>query len=356
VAYPAIEHAGLIIAYMGKGKPPLLPSYEFLSATPEHRFLQKTLFECNYLQGVEGDIDPAHMSYLHRSWERPPWAQKIPRAVPGSGKTAASYLRADRWPRLVTERTDFGVRNYAIRDAGDGQRYVRISNFIIPNKVTTVGSEGRLGEGYTLHWRVPIDDENHLRFDFIFNRARPVAREIYAQEVASEVVDGRFRRNKRNRYLQDREQMRTTNFSGMGHHHGAQDAFATETQGAIHDRSREHLGVSDTCVVAMRKEMLAAVAAVEAGRDPIHVIRDPAQDDMSHIVVTSEVIPSDADYRSLWKARMQPRVADDKVADDKATFAGSSNQSRPVRQPSAKGASAKRQRRVKSPGSSRSIP
>jgi hypothetical protein len=50
---------------------------------------------------------------------------------------------------------------------------------------------------------------------------------------------------------------------------------------------------------------LAGIAAVEAGREPIHVIRDPAQNDMSHIVVVSEVIPPDTDYKDLWKIRAQ---------------------------------------------------
>jgi phthalate 4,5-dioxygenase len=309
LAYPIIERAGLLFAYMGKGEPPLLPSYEFLTAAPEHRYLQKTYLECNYLQALEGDIDPAHISYLHRSFRGRPSARRDPRTVPGSGKSAAMFLREDRQPHLEVERTDFGVRNYAIRSGGDEGCYVRITNFIMPNIVAVVGSEGRVGEGYTIHWHVPVDDENHVRFDFFFNRVRPVAREHYEQELATELIDNRYRRNKRNRYLQDREQMKTTNFSGMGHHFAAQDAFATETPGPIHDRSREHLGTTDICIVAARRQLLAAIALVQAGRDPIHVIRDPAQNDMSDIVVVSEVVPAGADHKELWKKRAQKTQA-----------------------------------------------
>src|SRR5437660_1051052 len=46
LAYPLIERAGLLFAYMGGGEPPLLPDYEFLTATPDHRYLQKTFMEC----------------------------------------------------------------------------------------------------------------------------------------------------------------------------------------------------------------------------------------------------------------------------------------------------------------------
>jgi hypothetical protein len=212
--------------------------------------------------------------------------------------------RADGKPRLEAERTDFGVRNYALRDAGNGQRYLRINNFIMPNKTASVGNEGRVGEGYTIHWHVPVDDENHVRFDIFFNRVGPIARERYELEAATELVNNRYRRNKRNRYLQDREQM-TANFSGMGDSNALQDAFASETPGPIHDRSREHLGTTDTHIVAARRQLLAGIAAVQAGRDPIHVIRDPAQDDMSHIVVVSRVIPPGADHRGVWKNQVQ---------------------------------------------------
>ena len=301
LAYPVIERAGLLFAYMGKGEPPLLPSYEFLSATPEHRYLQKTFMECNYLQALEGNIDPAHISYLHRSLQRRPLVRKVPRTVPGSDKPAAAFLREDRQPKLEAERTDFGVRNYAIRNAGDAGRYIRVNNFIIPNKVAAVGNEGRVGEGYTIHWHVPVDDENHVRFDFFFNRVRPVARERYEQEVASRADRQSLPSQQAEPLSAGSRADEDDNFSGMGDHYAAQDAFAAETPGPIHDRSREHLGTTDICIVAARRQLLAGVAAVQAGRDPIHVIRDPAQNDMSHIVVVSEVIPPDVDHKDLWR-------------------------------------------------------
>jgi phenylpropionate dioxygenase-like ring-hydroxylating dioxygenase large terminal subunit len=311
LAYPVTERAGLLFAYLGKGEPPLLPSYEFLAAAPEHRYLQKTFMECNYLQALEGDIDPAHLSFLHRSLQRRPLGHREPRTVPGGDKAAAVLMREDRRPKLESERTDFGVRNYAIRDAGEGRRYVRINNFIMPNKVAAIGNEGRLGDGCTIHWHVPIDDENHVQFDIFFNRVRPVARERYEQERAVELTESRYRRNKRNRYLQDRDLMKTTSFSGMGDHYAAQDAFAAEAPAPIQDRSREHLGASDIGIVAARQQLLAGIASVQAGRDPVHVIRDPAQNDMSHIVVLSEVIPPDVDHRKLWKSRVQkPQVVE----------------------------------------------
>ena len=103
--------------------------------------------------------------------------------------------------------------------------------------------------------------------------------------------------------------MKTENFTGMGPNFSTHDAFATETPGAIHERSREYLGTTDVCIVAARRQILAGVAEVCAGRDPIHVVRDPAANDMSHLVVFSEVVPAGADHRDVWKTKIIKRQA-----------------------------------------------
>ena len=68
-AYPCKEIAGAIFTYMGAGKPPLFPNYEFLNASPDHLYVAKIFHECNYQQANEGNIDPVHLSYLHRFLE-----------------------------------------------------------------------------------------------------------------------------------------------------------------------------------------------------------------------------------------------------------------------------------------------
>ena len=231
--------------------------------------------------------------------------------MPGSRKPSATFLRQDRRPKLEAERTDYGARNYAIRNAEDGGRYVRINNFIMPNKVANVGNEGRVGEGYTIHWRVPIDDENHVRFDFFFNRARPVARERYEQELATELMREPLPSQQAEplstgpRADEDDELQR----------HGRPLRGARRLRGRVagadprpfarasrHHR-RLHRGGAPATV--------AGIASVQAGRDPIHVIRDPAQDDMSHIVVVSEVVPPESDYKDLCKGRARkPKAAE----------------------------------------------
>ena len=56
-----------------------------------------------------------------------------------------------------------------------------------------------------------------------------------------------------------------------------QDFVAWAGQGAIADRTQEHLAASDKGVAMMRRRFLAELDAVAAGAEPKAMIRDPAQ-------------------------------------------------------------------------------
>ena len=296
-AYPCREVSGLIFTYMGEGEPPVLPDYEFLQQDDAHCMLTKTYLECNWLQALEGNIDPSHLSYLHR-----PVRPVDARAVPGSNQSADTYYREDTRPALEYERTDYGLRVYSVRKAGEREKYVRITNFIMPNKVAIVGNEGRIGQGYQVNWHTPIDDTHHLRFDIAFNRVKPFDPSTDRKRNMADISpEGYPLRNRANRYLQNREEMLTKNYTGMGPNFLIHDAFAVETAGPIHDRTQEFLGFTDVIIVAARKQLLEGIGAVQQGKSPLHAIRDASEADMSHLVVRSEVIPAEADHRAFWK-------------------------------------------------------
>src|SRR5262245_37418935 len=65
-AYPCREAGGLILTYMGPGEAPPLPNFPIFSAPAGHVWTSKLIHECNYLQGNEGNVDPQHLSFLHR--------------------------------------------------------------------------------------------------------------------------------------------------------------------------------------------------------------------------------------------------------------------------------------------------
>jgi phthalate 4,5-dioxygenase len=297
IAYPCVERGGLIFAYMGAGEPPLLPDYEFFNYGEEHRFLTLTFLSCNWLQSFEGEIDPSHLSYLHI-----PLGKKDTRPVPGGTKAADELYKSDSQPKLEVERTDYGMRIFSVRRAGPDQRYLRITNFVLPDMATIVGNEGRIGEGYNAHWHVPVDDTHHIRIDYVFNRVRPINREATEKAQIGEIrPDGYLVRNAENRYLQDRQEQKTKTFTGMGEYFPAHDAWATESPGPVHDRTREHLATSDVCIITARRILIEAIRGVQEGQEPPHVLRDPARTDMRDIAVVSAIIPDSVDYRTGWR-------------------------------------------------------
>ena len=56
-----------------------------------------------------------------------------------------------------------------------------------------------------------------------------------------------------------------------------QDRMVVEQQGVVADRPNEHLGASDGGIIMVRQMMREALAAVQAGEDPLAIIRDPAR-------------------------------------------------------------------------------
>jgi hypothetical protein len=284
--------AGVIFTYMGPGEPPLLPAYKTLTAREEYRFSPTKCFhECSYLQANEGNLDPVHLSFLHRLQEAS--------GSPGTSRInpLAMLTARDVRPAIEAEQTDFGLRIYALRKAGEGQTYVRITNFIMPNLCAIAGGTG--GDGYQVDWHVPIDDTHHWKYTMAFRASAPLGDKARARQDLT--AGYRLTRNAINRYLQDREEMKAGSFSGLGTNFLAHDAFAVESQGPIQDRGREHLGSTDKGIVMARLMLLRAIRDVEAGRDPRHVIRDPIANRFPDLVVKSEVIPSSKDWKSYWR-------------------------------------------------------
>ncbi len=297
LAYPCQETGGVIFAYLGPGEPPLLPNYEFLAVPEEYRTVTKILLHCNYLQSNEGNYDPVHLSFLHQSLAEGDIPRR--RVVQGSNASDNALLGKDGAPTIEVELTDFGLRVYTIRSAASDKCYLRITNFLFPNAGAFGGST--IGEGYSVHWHVPIDDTSHWKYIFMFSRERPLSEELRNWSRIELTSDYTLTRNAANRYQQDRESMKTKTFTGMGLNFQAHDVFATESQGPAEDRTAEHLVSSDKAIVAGRKLLLGAIKDVQEGRDPRNVVRDPKLNRFPHLVVLSEVVPAATDWKQYMK-------------------------------------------------------
>jgi hypothetical protein len=292
---------GIILTYMGPGDPPLLPDYEFLTVPGEYRTATKIFEACNYLQGNEGNIDPVHLSFLHQCLDEAQIARR--RTVPGSEASDNTLLGEDIAPTIEVEVTDYGLRIYTLRGAGRDKRYLRVTNFVMPNLSVFGGSTA--GAGYSIHWHVPIDDTHHWKYTLAFSRDKSLDDFLRNRNRAELTADYRLTRNAANRYLQDRDSMKTQTFTGMGLNFQAHDAFATESQGPVQDRTEEHPVTSDKAIIAARKLLLNAMKNAQDGRDPQHVIRDPNANRLLHLQAMSEVVPASVDV----KQHVQERIA-----------------------------------------------
>ncbi|MBM4263817.1 MAG: Rieske 2Fe-2S domain-containing protein [Deltaproteobacteria bacterium] len=285
-AYPCKEAAGMIWTYMGpRDKIPLLPNYEWMNMPPEKLYVSKSIQDCSWLQGLEGECDSSHLSFLHRSFtgDRP------------RGGGDGAFYAADTAPTLEGFDTDYGVRMISCRKIAADKIYLRVSNIVMPchGFIPTGGVKGN-PEGYTIHSHVPVDDEHSLRFNIHFRRNRNIEPDEHQheEEIGPDFIKIR---NFQNNYLIDREKQKNENFTGMGPIFMVHDACATETMGPIYDRTQEHLGVSDMTVIHVRKFMLNAARAVAAGKEPPHVIRTTEQNDVRHVACIATQISTNVD-------------------------------------------------------------
>jgi phthalate 4,5-dioxygenase oxygenase subunit len=288
VAYPTFEAQGVVWAYLGPREhmsPP--PDWEWMHAPAEQFGVTKLYEDCNYLQGAEGSIDSAHSDYLHSS-------------------NIAGRPR-DHSPRLETQDTAYGFRYAAIRRPDtdpDKQKYVRVTIWVAPCHVLIpplrprVSGSVRDGEEVAVHqaW-VPMDDEHNAFFSFAYNRNGPLppAWREHAEQFGLDRPWGWPQRNRRNLHLQDRTLMRQGHWSGI-EGVNCQDFTVVESMGPIIDRTREHLGASDVAVIRMRRRMLDAVRAFQAGGQPLGL--DPSIP-YGRIATDERIIPIDQPWQSV---------------------------------------------------------
>lgn len=266
-AYPTYEAGGLVWAYLGpSGSAPPPPNYEWLRAPAGYCFVSKTYQESNYLQGLEGGLDTAHVGFLHSDDRNP----------------VTRLASIDRTPRLQVETTPYGFCYISFRQIPPGRNYTRIYQYLMPAqqmRPSIVASYGQKQQAPTIdgHIWVPIDDVSCHVYNFIYSydHTSPLTADFIKEEeaffgrAANDYLPGTFRlkRNASNDYLIDRSLQKQGNFSGI-QGINTQDMALQEGMGAIADRSKEFLISSDRAIVAMRRLLLEAIKAVESGEVP----------------------------------------------------------------------------------------
>jgi phthalate 4,5-dioxygenase oxygenase subunit len=278
-AYPVIERNGLIWVYMGAAQDaPGLPDIEAtLVPAPQISFLQR---ECNWLQGLEGDIDTSHFGFLHAGSLE---LDDFPEDHPGR------HTIVNRAPDYKVADTDWGTMYGAYREDEGGQMSWRVAHFSFPFWAHTPNLEFTkrvVGKAW-----VPMDD-THTMLVTVFGgtagsrnisnvplkngKVMPGGEPI---EYLPNTTDwhGRWRptANAANDYLIDRDaQRRNLVYSGI---RGIvmQDQAITESMGPITDHGFEHLAPTDLMIARTRRRLLrAARAFADSGQLPAGA-RDP---------------------------------------------------------------------------------
>ncbi len=285
-SYPCVEMGGLILTYMGPGKPPPPPEFEFLNTSNEYRLNSKIYQECNYLQANEGNIDPIHVTFLHRIFGA---ALNAPPPPPASQQW---FIDMD------VEETSYGVRIIRAEPAGQGATYIRTTNFILPNLCAFPGGTD---DGYTVNWHVPIDNTHHWKYVIVFTKKNPLNHEKVWSRRAELTPDYQLVRNQANHYLQDREEMKLGTLTGMGTAFQVHDAYATESGHAIQDRTREQLSYMDRAIVLARSLMLRIIRELGEGCEVPYPDRVP-------IPVWNAKIPANEDWQRYAKERVRAEI------------------------------------------------
>ena len=76
--------------------------------------------------------------------------------------------------------------------------------------------------------------------------------------------------------------------------------WATESQGPIHDRTRDHLGTSDKGIANYRRLLLDAIGQAERGQKPPMVLSLAEAAQMRGPVTMDGIAPAD-DWERYWK-------------------------------------------------------
>lgn len=264
LSYPLAEKAGVLWAYMGTEKlPPPLPGLEWMDVPEDQIIASKRVQYTNWLQAMEGDLDQSHLSFTHRFLQ--PNKNSIRKGVD-------TIRQNDTHPHFEVLETDYGVLVGCSREAGDGQKYWRLTQHMMPFHTITPP----YGDNPTRNWRawVPIDDHNVFVIGLTFHPARGFTDEEFnrleksanvwtiSPENRAPVTSAPFGRWRplltvENDFHQDREFQKTGLYSGIAEF-WAQDAAPQITMGSICDRTKEHLGTSDAGIIGVRRRLLAA--------------------------------------------------------------------------------------------------
>jgi phthalate 4,5-dioxygenase len=273
--YPCVERGGIIWTYMGSAKEqPLLPDLEFLRVADEDRNYRLFFQDCNYLQVMEGGIDPTHVMWLHSPYDLAD--EELARQQPAQ-QQVANKLGARTPMDIEMADTPAGFTYGAKRPAGEGKSLWRVNQFIMPFYTMPPGGDQKQARAY-----IPVDDETCVKWQIKWYPSKSIKastnetlRAPFAEEAYNPPTNSvpfghiRMKARKSNDYLINWETHKVRRFGIAGVN--LQDVCITENEGPapILDRTKEHLCSGDLSIIKARRILLDAARALrEKGTIP----------------------------------------------------------------------------------------
>jgi nitrite reductase/ring-hydroxylating ferredoxin subunit len=303
-AYPCIERNGMIWTYMGpRTDPPPLPDFEFNTSPPEMCYHPGFVFyDCNWVQSMEGDIDSAHIDYLHSRLT----PEAPPQELVGFGQ---AMWNKDRTPNILAYTMEYGAV-YAGQRRWDeaGNNHYRIAQFLLPFYTMIP----RSGAAVAFNAWVPLDDDHTVQISFRSSIREPAAEDQrlslvdpytrlggYLPATSDPMTRWRSPANRGNDYLISYENQRTVMFSGIPREGKLQDIAVMESMGAIGARAKEHLGRSDTMIIIVRRSILNAAKALETSGEIHRTVDNPG---MYRVRSAEVLLPPEQDWFDATEA------------------------------------------------------
>jgi 5,5'-dehydrodivanillate O-demethylase len=240
-SYPVINIWGLLFTYMGPVPAPVLPPWDVIVRREGHHLVEvHPILDANWLQVQETNVDPTHNTFLHGKW-----GHRVGLRKNWEFRAVDLDFTLTEWG-IVKQRT-FG---------GDAGSQEEGHPALFPNALRHASGHGPID----IYWRTPVDDTHTQSFNLAFH---PNDDGSFVEEPADAPVEYVVLKNEAGDF-------HMANFP-------SQDSMAWETQGALRDRSLEHLGVGDKGVAMLRRLLKEQIEIVKDGGDPMGVIRDPSK-------------------------------------------------------------------------------
>ncbi len=298
--YPCTEHGGIIWAYMRPAKQlPQLPDLECLRVPDGDRDYRLFYQECNYLQVLEGGIDPTHVMWLHSPYDL---SDEQLTAEQQPAQHLVANRSGSRTPMDIEIADNAGGFTYgAKRAVGEGKSLWRVNQFILPFYTMPPGGDQKQARAY-----IPVDDESCVKWQIKWYPSQTVkesskesVRAPFAEEVYDPATNSvafghvRTKAKRSNDYLMNWHVHQTRRFGIAGVN--LQDVCVTENEGPtpILDRTKENLCLGDLSVIKARWMLLDAAHALrQNGTIPIGA-RDPS---VYRVRGTSTVVADNVDW------------------------------------------------------------